>query len=99
VEGQPPSRVTLTHPAAWGPFRLDKLRAVAAEAGIEHLDLLAEPVAAALGNADRLTDGTSGGVRPRWGTFDAAVVSVGEHRIVGSPRVSSASAASTSTPW
>ena len=86
VEGQPPSRVTLTHPAAWGPFRLDKLRAVAAEAGIEHLDLLAEPVAAALGNADRLTDGSQVVVYDLGGgTFDAAVVSVGEHRIVGSP--------------
>ena len=86
VEGAPPSRVTLTHPAAWGPFRLDKLRAVAADAGIEQVDLLPEPVAAALANADRLADGSLVVVYDLGGgTFDAAVVKVGENRIVGTP--------------
>ncbi len=86
VEGGAPSRVTLTHPAAWGPFRLDKMRAIAADAGIEHVDLLPEPVAAALANAGRLDAGSLVMVYDLGGgTFDAAVVKVGDNTIIGNP--------------
>lgn len=47
--GSAPSRVVITHPAAWGPHLLDRLREAAALAGLstERVVLIAEPLAAA----------------------------------------------------
>ena len=86
VEGAAPTRVTLTHPAAWGPFRLDKLRAVAADAGVANLELLPEPVAAALANTGKVAAGSLVVVYDLGGgTFDAAVVRIGDNVIIGNP--------------
>ncbi len=46
VEGRPPARTVLTHPAAWGRGRLDVLAAAASSAGLTGVVLLPEPVAA-----------------------------------------------------
>ncbi len=42
-----PSWVWLTHPAGWGPERCDVLRLAASNAGLEQVELLSEPEAAA----------------------------------------------------
>jgi molecular chaperone DnaK (HSP70) len=42
-----PATTVLTHPATWGPRRLDVLRAAAKAAGLVRVELVAEPVAAA----------------------------------------------------
>jgi hypothetical protein len=42
-----PAWVLLTHPAGWGPERCDVLRAAAARAGLEPVELMSEPEAAA----------------------------------------------------
>jgi len=86
TEGGSPASVTLTHPAAWGPFRLEKLREVASAAGLPDVHLLPEPVAAALGNADRVRSAGPVAVYDLGGgTFDAAVVVLPEGTIVGTP--------------
>ena len=74
--GQPPRRVRLTHPARWGAARLDSLRAAASRAGMDDVEFLAEPVAAALhyGGA-RIGVGEYVGVYDLGGgTFDTAVL-------------------------
>ncbi|MDO8391633.1 MAG: Hsp70 family protein [Actinomycetota bacterium] len=86
TEGGPPTSVTLTHPAAWGPFRIEKLREAAAAAGLADVHLLPEPVAAALGNADRVRSAGPVAIYDLGGgTFDAAVVTLPEGTIVGTP--------------
>ena len=42
-----PAWVRLTHPAGWGPERCEVLRTAAARAGLERVELLSEPEAAA----------------------------------------------------
>lgn len=75
IEGSRPSRLALAHPASWGPFRLDGLRAAAASVGYDDVVLVPEPVAAALANRDRLpADGLVVVYDLGGGTFDAAVV-------------------------
>jgi molecular chaperone DnaK len=77
--GARPDRLALSHPAAWGPFRLDGLRQVARDVGYDDVTLVAEPVAAAVANHERLLqqfpDGATVAVYDLGGgTFDAAVV-------------------------
>ena len=45
--GTPPAQVVLSHPEAWARQRLDSLREAASRAGMDHVLLVPEPVAAA----------------------------------------------------
>jgi molecular chaperone DnaK len=87
VEGEAPTRLGLSHPAAWGPFRLELLRKAAAQAGHDSVILVPEPVAAAIANRDRIQAGALVAVYDLGGgTFDAAVVRQGpEPEVVGTP--------------
>ena len=60
-----PAAVTLTHPAAWGEYKLDLLREAGRVAGLGSVDLLSEPAAAALHYArlGRLTAGDTVAVK------------------------------------
>lgn len=73
--------VTLSHPATWGEFKLDLLREAGRVAGVTDLELIAEPVAAA-GHYARLGRVSAGEAVAVYdfggGTFDAAVVRVGD---------------------
>ena len=89
-EGRRPEIVGLAHPASWGPFRLDLLRDAARHAGVDEVVLVPEPVAAAMANRDRVEAGSLVAVYDLGGgTFDAAVVRVGEAAddvtVVGTP--------------
>jgi actin-like ATPase involved in cell morphogenesis len=76
IAGGPVTVTTLCHPASWGPARRATLQRAAAAAGILHLRLVPEPVAAAAfhlrrhagGPADLLVYDLGAG------TFDVAVV-------------------------
>ncbi len=46
-EGASPERITVTHPAAWGPFKLDLLRQAMRMADLSSVSFLSEPEAAA----------------------------------------------------
>ncbi len=88
--GERPESVTLTHPANWGEFKLDLLREAARMAGLDDVELMPEPAAAARHYArlGRLAPGQTvvvfdfGG-----GTFDAAVVRNGDDgpELLGTP--------------
>ena len=75
--GEPPNEVILTHPANWGPFRLELLDQVATMAGIGPTRRCTEPEAAAaqyaaqtrIAAGDRVAVYDLGG-----GTFDACVL-------------------------
>src|ERR671916_3222686 len=75
--GEPPSQVILTHPANWGPFRLELLDQVAVMAGVDSTRRCTEPEAAAAQYAaqtrinpeDKVAVYDLGG-----GTFDACVL-------------------------
>ena len=75
--GERPAEVILTHPANWGPFRLELLEQVAVMAGVEPVRQCTEPEAAAAQYAvqnrvapgDRVAVYDLGG-----GTFDACVL-------------------------
>ena len=85
------SRVAVTHPAGWGPHRLESLRGALAEHGLGSAVLLTEPQAAAIGYADteRVDPGTTVAVYDLGGgTFDAAVVrktAGGGFELLGTP--------------
>ena len=76
-EGAVPARVVVTHPASWGPHRKGLIRAALADLGLQHIDLLTEPEAAArnfeatrpLDLGDTLVVYDLGG-----GTFEATVL-------------------------
>jgi actin-like ATPase involved in cell morphogenesis len=81
LEGQPPEQVALTHPADYGPYKLDLLEHAAHLAGVGAgaLLLVPEPVAAAIAYAERT--GLAAGAHLLvydlgGGTFDAAVVRI-----------------------
>jgi molecular chaperone DnaK len=77
LHGAPPAHVTLTHPAAWGPFVRERMAEAAAVAELSDVGLLVEPVAAAVHYAAKttLTPGTLIAVYDfGGGTFDATVV-------------------------
>ena len=76
-EGEPPEQIVLTHPANWGPYKLERFVQIFQLAGLPAGEILAEPVAAArhylaehpaeIGETIAVFD--FGG-----GTFDAAVL-------------------------
>jgi molecular chaperone DnaK (HSP70) len=77
-EGDPGATV-LTHPASWGPRRLDVLRAAAATAKLPRVRMVAEPVAAAgylttVGGSGLPVGGPLVVYDLGAGTFDATVV-------------------------
>ena len=90
--GRLPTRVTLTHPAAWRSAQLPTLRAAAEAAGLGgDVDLVAEPVAAAWAVVpDERRQAGSRYALFDWGggTFDAAVVTWtgGRFELAGPPR-------------
>ncbi len=78
-EGGPPEHVVLTHPANFGPYKLEAMREVARIGGLDlaHTSFLPEPQAAAISYAarDRVEPGTLVAVYDLGGgTFDAAVL-------------------------
>ncbi|WP_170315455.1 Hsp70 family protein [Nakamurella deserti] len=90
ARGGSPAWVVLTHPANWGPFKLDLLRQAAALADLPDVRLCPEPVGAALqfaatrpvGVGERIAVFDLGG-----GTFDACVLirTAGGFEILGRP--------------
>jgi actin-like ATPase involved in cell morphogenesis len=78
-EGAPPDRVVLTHPANYGPYKLDMMREVARLGGcdLDRTTFITEPEAAALSYAarNRVEPGEIVAVYDfGGGTFDAALV-------------------------
>jgi len=78
-EGSAPDHVTISHPANWGPFKIDLLMQSVRMAGIaeEEVSYVAEPEAAALSYAtqERIEPGEILAVYDLGGgTFDAAVL-------------------------
>jgi molecular chaperone DnaK len=89
-EGGRPGTVTLTHPANWGPYKLELFAQVPVLAGLGEVNLLTEPEAAAAHYArnDRLEPGALIAVYDLGGgTFDATVLRTTEHgfEILGRP--------------
>jgi actin-like ATPase involved in cell morphogenesis len=83
-----PGHIVLTHPARWGPERLDVLRTAAHEAGFPRVELVPEPVAAAHYVDDPLEVGQHVAVYDLGGgTFDTCVVRRTEtsYKVVGLP--------------
>jgi molecular chaperone DnaK len=77
VEGAPPDSVAVSHPANWGPFKLDLLEQTVRLADVPEADRVTEPEAAAISYAstERLEPGDVVGVYDLGGgTFDAAVL-------------------------
>ncbi|GIF23213.1 molecular chaperone DnaK (HSP70) [Actinoplanes tereljensis] len=77
VEGEPPDRVALTHPANWGPYRRELFEEIPRLAGLRNFVVLTEPVAAATyyGANRTLRDGDTVAVYDLGGgTFDATVL-------------------------
>jgi molecular chaperone DnaK len=75
-EGGPAARIAVTHPAAWGSHKKDRLGGALAAQGLP-VTFLAEPQAAALhyASAERVEPGSTIAVYDfGGGTFDAAVV-------------------------
>jgi actin-like ATPase involved in cell morphogenesis len=76
-EGGPPERVAVSHPANWGPFKVDLTRHAVDLAGLRDVRLLSEPVAAAIyyASTERVEVGSVVAVYDLGGgTFDAAVL-------------------------
>jgi actin-like ATPase involved in cell morphogenesis len=93
AQGEPPTRVAVTHPAAWAQHKQGLLAAAVAAAGIDpsRVDLLAEPVAAArhYASTERVAPGTVLAVYDLGGgTFDAAVLrrEVDGFTVLGAPQ-------------
>jgi molecular chaperone DnaK len=77
LEGGPPSAIALTHPANWGPFKLDLLHQGARQANVGVARYLTEPEAAATSYAsqERVEPGSVIAVYDLGGgTFDASVL-------------------------
>jgi actin-like ATPase involved in cell morphogenesis len=76
-EGKRPTRVAVTHPANWGPYRIDIFREAVRSAGVTDAILVSEPEAAALyyASAGRIADGEIVVVYDLGGgTFDVAIL-------------------------
>ncbi len=90
-EGAVASRVAVTHPAGWGPHKLESLRAALTQHGMRSAVLLSEPQAAAVGYAskERVEPGAVVAVYDLGGgTFDAGVVrksAGGGFELLGTP--------------
>ena len=90
-EGARPARVAVTHPAAWGPHKVESMRAALSAHGVAPVLMLTEPQAAAVGyaSAERVEPGAVVAVYDLGGgTFDAAVVrkeAGGGFELLGTP--------------
>jgi YVTN family beta-propeller protein len=76
-EGGPPDTVTVTHPANWGPYKIDLLRQAVRAAGLGEARLLTEPEAAAVhyASTERMEPGEVVAIYDLGGgTFDAAAL-------------------------
>src|SRR5581483_10811604 len=90
-QGGAPASIVLTHPANWGPYKLEVLREDVRICGLDGVVMVAEPVAAATYYATeaRVADGTAIAVYDLGGgTFDATVVrrDGDAFRVLGEPR-------------
>jgi streptogramin lyase/actin-like ATPase involved in cell morphogenesis len=90
VEGGPPEAIAVTHPANWGPFKLDRLDQAIRLADLDGVTTLTEPEAAAIHYAsnERVEPGAVVAVYDLGGgTFDAAVLRKSSEgwEILGSP--------------
>ena len=90
LEGEAPAMTAVTHPASWGPYKVDLLRGAVRQAGVgEHL-YLTEPEAAAIhySGRQRIAPGEVVAVYDLGGgTFDCAVLRrLGDgFEIIGTP--------------
>ncbi len=76
-EGSAPERVAVTHPANWGPYKLDLLHQAFRMANLEQVHTLTEPEAAAIyySHLERIDPGMTVAVFDLGGgTFDAAIL-------------------------
>ncbi len=76
-EGEPPEQIVLTHPANWGPYKLERFVQIFELAGLPPGEILPEPVAAArhyLAEHPAQVGGTIAVFDFGGGTFDAAVL-------------------------
>ena len=102
-QGGPADRVAITHPANWGPYKIDLLTQAVRLADLPSADLLTEPQAAAIYYASSRARGArrdGRGLRPRrWDVRrrGAAPRPTAASRSSANPRASSGSAGSTST--
>jgi GTPase SAR1 family protein len=88
--GGPPVAVRLTRPATWGRTRCDALTRAAAQGGLTEVELIEEPVAAALSLAGRLPAAQGSYVAVYdfgGGTFDTTVLQTTQtgFQVVGTP--------------
>jgi actin-like ATPase involved in cell morphogenesis len=87
--GAPPARAVLTHPVRWGEVRRTALREAGAAAGLDDIELVDEPVAAAIHYAaDHVAVGAHVGIYDLGGgTFDTAVLqrTAGGFEVIGVP--------------
>ncbi|MBN2624849.1 MAG: Hsp70 family protein [Acidimicrobiales bacterium] len=89
-QGEPPRAIALTHPANWGPYKLDLLAQAVRQVDLDAALMLPEPVAAATFYASqrRLEPGSVVAVYDLGGgTFDAAMVrrTAGGFETIGTP--------------
>ncbi|HJW00971.1 MAG TPA: Hsp70 family protein [Arthrobacter sp.] len=90
-EGEPPSQIILSHPAAWGGHRTAVIQEALAARGLHGATLISEPEAAALHYASqvRVEDGSTIAVYDLGGgTFDTAILrkaGAGRFEFLGRP--------------
>ncbi|HEV7830340.1 MAG TPA: Hsp70 family protein [Pseudonocardiaceae bacterium] len=91
-EGSPAAGIVLTHPAAWGSYKVEVLARALGAAGLPQIRFCTEPEAAAAGYAmqERIEPGSTIAVYDLGGgTFDAAVVrktDAGGFCVLGQPQ-------------
>ncbi|HEY9355347.1 MAG TPA: Hsp70 family protein, partial [Arthrobacter sp.] len=90
-EGEPPSHIILSHPAAWGGHRISVIKEALTARGLHDVALVSEPEAAALHYASqvRVEDGSTIAVYDLGGgTFDTAILrkaDAGRFEFLGRP--------------
>jgi actin-like ATPase involved in cell morphogenesis len=91
-QGTSPAGIAVTHPASWGPYKIDELRSAIRQAEVEVTTFLPEPVAAATAYAAerQIRHGANIAVYDLGGgTFDCCVVrrdeDSGAFEVVGTP--------------
>ncbi|WP_238413205.1 Hsp70 family protein [Saccharothrix deserti] len=89
-EGAPPSSVCVSHPANWGPYKIDLLRQAVRMADLPSVSFVTEPEAAAVNYAQEQRLGVGAVVAVYdlgGGTFDAAVLrrTTGGFTMLGHP--------------